>query len=198
MRDSSLFSRRRFLKLTLLGVGGTVAVVAGVGGYLTRTNQYRERYRKLLSLEGHLADIAHTLAEACVPDRPGFPSIEQAEVVNRLDEEMYFVSDGISGDLKAALYLMEMLPLVNGHASRFSRLTTAERRRFLTVASDTQDDTVRAVIANLSSTMRWYYYGHPSTWKAIGYDGPFMNLPEKISEQRLFYAEQVGKLDSAH
>lgn len=198
MRDSSLFSRRRFLKLTLLGVGGTVAVVAGVGGYLTQTNQYRERYGKLLSLDGHLADIAHTLAEACVPDRPGFPSVEQAEIVSRLDEEMYFVSDGISGDLKAAFYLLEMLPLVKGHASRFSRLTTAERKFFLTKASDTTDDTVRAVIANLSAMMRWYYYGHPSTWKAIGYDGPFMNLPEKISEQRRFYAEQVGKPAPAH
>ena len=41
--------------------------------------------------------------------------------------------------------------------------------------------------------MRWYYFGHPSTWNAIGYDGPFMNLPEKRSEQRVLYARLVGK-----
>jgi hypothetical protein len=190
---TKFFAKRRFLKYSLLGVGAVAAVAAGGAGYLTLTNRYRERYGKLLVLDGHLADIVHALAEACVPDRPGFPSVEQAEVVTRLDEEMFFVGDGISGDMKAALYLLEMLPLGKGYASRLSRMAVPERRKFLTEASDTQDDTIRAVVFNLAATMRWYYYGHPSTWKAIGYDGPFMNLPEQRSEQRVFYAALVAK-----
>jgi len=193
VKTTNFFAKRRFLKMTLLGIGGTIAVASGGVGYLTMTNRYRERYGKLLSLDGHLADIVHTLAEASVPDRPGFPTVEQAEIVTRLDEEMYFVSDGISSDLRAAFYLLEMLPLANGYMSRFSRLSVAERRKFLTEASDTTDDTQRVIIFNLPAMMRWYYYGHPSSWKAIGYDGPFMNLPEKRSEQRMHYAALVGR-----
>lgn len=192
MKHSPLFTKRRFLKFSLLGVAGAATLVAGAGAYITQTNRYRQRYGQLFVVDGHLADIAHTLAEACVPNRPGFPDIEQAEVVKRLDEELFFVSDNISSDLKAAFYLLEMFPLAYGHLSRFSRLTVQERKQVLTAASDTQDDTLRAVIANLSAMMRWYYYGHPSTWKAIGYDGPFMNLPEKHSEQRIHYAQLVS------
>jgi hypothetical protein len=192
MKHSPLFTKRRFLKFSLLGVAGAATLVAGAGAYITQTNRYRQRYGQLLVVDGHLADIAHTLAEACVPNRPGFPDIEQAEVVKRLDEELFFVSDNISSDLKAAFYLLEMFPLAYGHMSRFSRLTVQERKQVLTAASDTQDDTLRAVIANLSAMMRWYYYGHPSTWKAIGYDGPYMNLPEKHSEQRIHYAQLVS------
>lgn len=193
MRSTSFFAKRRFLKFTMLGIGGVVAAAAGGVSYLTLTHRYRERYGKLLSLDGHLADVVHTLAEACLPARAGFPTVQQAEVVNRLDEEMFFVSDGISADMKAALYMVEMLPLVQGYTSRFSRLTLPQRRQFLTAASDTQSDTVRAVIFNLAATMRWYYYGHPSTWAVIGYDGPFMNLPEQRGVQRVLYAEWVGK-----
>jgi hypothetical protein len=192
MQHSPLFTKRRFLKFSLLGVAGAATLVAGAGAYITQTNRYRHRYGQLLVVDGHLADIAHTLAEACVPNRPGFPDIEQAEVVKRLDEELFFVSDNISSDLKAAFYLLEMFPLAYGHLSRFSRLTVEERKQVLTAASDTQDDTLRAVIANLSAMMRWYYYGHPSTWKVIGYDGPFMNLPENHSEQRIHYAKLVS------
>lgn len=197
MRQSPFFSKRRFLKFSLLGIGATVATAAGLGAYLTQTHQFRARYGKLLVLDGHLADIAHTLAQACVPTgRPGFPSIEQAEVVQRMDEEFYFVSDSISADIKAAFYLLEMLPFAYGHASRFSRLTLAQRRALLTEATATQDDTVRAVVANLSAIIRWYYYGHPSTWKVTGYDGPFMQLPEQKSEQRLWYAKLTAAPDS--
>lgn len=194
--QTNFFAKRRFLKATLLGVGGVAAIAAGGVGYLTLINRYRERYGKLLSLDGHLADVVHTLAEACVPDLAGFPSVEKAQVVTRLDEEMFFVNDGISSDLRAAFYLLEALPLASGQMSRFSRLTVDERRQFLIDASDTKDDTIRTVIAGLSGMLRWYYYGHPSTWQAIGYDGPFMGLPEKHSEQRLLYARLVGRADS--
>lgn len=193
MEPTKFFAKRRFLKIALLGVGSTVVAAAGGVGYLTLTNRFRSRYGTLLVLDGHLADVVHALAEACVPTATGFPTVEQAEVVTRLDEELYFVSEGISGDLKAALYLLEMLPMTYGHLSRLSRLSVDERRELLTRASGTKDDTVRAVIANLSGLMRWYYFGHPSTWNAIGYDGPFMNLPEKRSEQRVLYARLVGK-----
>ncbi len=196
MKHSPLFTKRRFLKYSLLSIAGAATLVTGAGAYITQTNRYAERYGKLLVLDGHLADIAHTLAEACVPGRPGFPDIEQAEVVKRLDEELFFVSDNIGSDLKAAFYLLEMLPLAYGHLSRFSRLTVEERKKLLTQATDTQDDTVRAVLTNLSAMMRWYYYGHPSTWKVIGYDGPFMGLPEKHSEQRVLYAKLVHETDS--
>ncbi|BEP57063.1 MULTISPECIES: hypothetical protein [unclassified Variovorax] len=193
MRTTTFFAKRRFLKLALIGVGGAVAVAGGGVGYLTQTHRYRGRYGKLLALDDHHADIVHALAEACTPDRPGFPTVEQTEIVARLDEELFFVSDGICSEMKAALYLIEMLPLVSGHVSRLSCMPVAERRAFLAKASETRNDTVRVAVSSLAAAMRWYYYGHPASWNAIGYDGPFMQLPEQHSEQRVFYAELLKK-----
>ncbi|AKU21020.1 hypothetical protein [Massilia sp. NR 4-1] len=195
--QNNFFAKRRFLKIALLGLGGTVAAATGGAAYLTMTHRHRDRYGKLLVLDDHCADIVHALAEASVPVGVAFPTIEQAEVLTRFDEELFFVNEGIGSDLRSAFYLLEFLPLAKGYASRFSRLPVAARRKFLAEACDTRDDTVRAVIFNLPATMRWYYYGHPSSWKAIGYDGPFMNLPEKRSEQRVLYAKLSGRTPRA-
>lgn len=193
IENTPFFAKRRFLKYTLLGLGGTAAAASAGVGYLTMTHRFRQRYGKLLSLDGHLADIVHAIAEASVPNRKGFPSVEDAEIVTRLDEELFFASDYIGNDFRSAFYLLEMLPLAKGRFSRFSRMSVDERRKFLTEVSDTTDDTVRAVVFNLPAVMRLYYYAHPSSWQAIGYDGPFMQLPEKRSEQRVMYAELVGR-----
>lgn len=184
------FSRRRFLKYSLLGLG-TVAGISAVGVSVFLTNHYTEKYGKLLVFNGHLTDILHTFAEAALPIRAGFPTIEEAEVVRRADEEFYFIDADITTDFKAALYLIEALPISQGYFSRFSRLARSERVAFLEKMQNTENDLARVAIANARMVVRLMYYGHSSTWTAIGYDGPFANVSEIVSPQRKHYASLV-------
>lgn len=182
-----VFARRNFLKYSLIGLG-SVAGLAAVGVGVFNTNQYRDKYGKLMVLDGHLADIVHAFAEAAMPVGNGFPTIEEAEVVKRMDEELFFISENIQSDFKAVLYLVELLPFAYGKMSRFSRLSREERIELLEKTADTENDLTRVAVANARMVTRLMYYGHPSSWKAIGYDGPFGNIPEQLSEQRKYYA----------
>lgn len=183
----SVFERRKFLKYSLLGIGGVLGASAlGTGIFLS--NKYSEKYGKLLVFDGHLTDILHAFAEVAVPPaKMGFPSAEEAEVVKRMDEEFFFSNEHIQSDFKAILYLIEAMPIANGYFSRFSRLTKEQQLEFLEKMQNTENDLYRVAIANARMTVRMMYYGHPSTWKAIGYDGPHGGVPEVISEQRLYY-----------
>ncbi|MFN8353342.1 MAG: hypothetical protein U0Y10_02765 [Spirosomataceae bacterium] len=184
------FARRKFLKYSLLGLGGVVGI-GTIGAGIFLSNSFRNNYGKLLVLDGHLADIAHAFAEAALPQGNGFPSIKEATVVQRMDEELFFIDPNIQSDFKAVLYLVEAMPLLEGRFSRFSRLSREQRIAFLEQMQATTNDLYRVAIANARMVVRLMYYGHPSTWKAIGYDGPFGNIPEVLSEQRRYYASLV-------
>lgn len=186
-QNESVFKRRKFLKYTLLSVGGLIGASA-VGTAVFLSNKYDKIYGKLLLFDGHLTDILHAFCEVAMPEpKNGFPTHQEAEVVKRMDEEFYFANEHIQSDFKAVLYLLEAMPIANGYFSRFSRLSPEKRLAFLNKMQNTENDLYRVAIANIRVTTRMMYYGHPSTWKAIAYDGPFGGLPEVESEQRKYY-----------
>ncbi|MBI3396535.1 MAG: hypothetical protein HY042_11910 [Spirochaetia bacterium] len=180
-----VFSRRSFLKASLL-FGGAALATAGATRFLPR-----HHHGKLLSLNGYLADILYALAEVTLPGN-GMPTAEEAGVIQRTDEEITFVSEQIRSDLKAALYFVEVSPLTGGYFGRFSRLTPSERLAFLRAGETGSSDLLRSAISNLRMVILLVYYGHKSTWKKIGYDGPFAGFPEKLSEQRVLYAKETA------
>jgi hypothetical protein len=183
--EQQAFSRRRFLKLALLGGGGLLAA-----GALFRFWP-RKNHGRLLTLNNYLADVIEAFAEVTLPPA-GMPDATTAQVVRRLDEELTFVSEQISSDFIAALYLIEFSPAAYGFFGRMSRLPREKRLAFLQKAGGAGSDLVRAAVANIRMLILYCYYGHPSTWKRIGYDGPFGGFPEKLSEQRRYYREQVA------
>lgn len=50
---------------------------------------------------------------------PGMPNLEEANVMRRLDEELYFVSEEIQEDFHSAVMVLEYLPIFYGHFSFF-------------------------------------------------------------------------------
>ena len=190
-KNEPVFKRRKFLKYSLLGLGGLVGATAiGTGIFLS--NKYDKIHGKLLLFDGHLTDILHAFCEVAMPSsKLGFPTHLEAEVVKRMDEEFFFANKHIQSDFKAVLYLLEGMPIASGYFSRFSRLSIEKRLEFLNKMQNTENDLFRVAIANVRVTTRMMYYGHPNTWKAIGYDGPYANIPEIISEQRAFYKKQT-------
>lgn len=180
------FSRRRFLKLAFIGGGSVLAA-----GALVRFWP-RKAHGRLLALNGYLADVVEAFAEVTLPQN-GMPDATATQVVRRLDEELTFVAEQIRSDFVAALYLVEFSPAAYGYFGRMSRLTPEKRLAFLQKAGGPGSDLVRAAVSNIRMLVMFCYYGHPATWKRIGYDGPFGGLPEKLSEQRLYYRAQVAE-----
>ena len=187
MITSSTFNRRKFLKYTLLGVGGLAGVGAATAAWFT-SNKNQTHYKNLQVLSGHYAEVIEALTTVILPQKPPYPTIAEAQVIQRLDEELFFVDATIQSDFKALIYLLEGMPLAKGYFSRFSRLAINQRKKFLEEMLDTDNDLFRAAIANLRMVVRMIYFGHAATWKIMGYEGPHGNLPEVVSEQRKYYA----------
>jgi hypothetical protein len=174
-------SRRRVLGLSL-GLG---AALLG-GGWAVRASA-RAAPRCLSFDAGQVATL-EALIGAVVPTTPGFPSAADAAVLDRFDEETYFVSPEVRDDIRTAVDVLEYLPLLYGHLSRFSHLTVAERQRVLIAAAQSRFAVPRAVAGSLRMMAHLFYYGHRATWRATGFDGPFARLEPKLSEQRVHFA----------
>ena len=180
------FSRRRFLKLAFIGGGSVLAA-----GALVRFWP-RKAHGRLLALNSYVADVVEAFAEVTLPQN-GMPDATATQIVRRLDEELTFVAEQIRSDFVAALYLVEFSPAAYGFFGRMSRLAPEKRRAFLQKAGGSGSDLVRAAVSNIRMLVMLCYYGHPASWKRIGYDGPFGGFPEKLSEQRQYYRAQVAE-----
>lgn len=188
--------RRHLLKLfaktgALFTVSTTTGVLTGCGienrSSSDKSPVYTTRFGNLLVLDDSHADVLFAFAQACVPSRNN--EILLAGVIQRLDEELYFVSDSIRDDFLLALDVLEYLPLIYGHFSRLSKLPLARREGLLRSLQQTRIDTVSAVLNACRMAVMMMYYGNASSWAAIHYDGPFSRLPPIQSAQRLRYQQ---------
>ena len=175
-------TRKQFIGTLLLG--GTSIVIwkslplSGFKGYY-------------LTLSRWNVETITKIAQALLPQGDGFPSVEQAELNQRLDEELSFCNKAISSDLRDALLLAEWYPFCCGYFSRFSRLSTEHAAHVIETGMKSKNDLVRVVFSNLRVLIFMIYYGHESTYAKIGYDGPFGGFPGRLSEQRKYYAEKT-------
>lgn len=177
--------RRRFLKLlTATSAGGALLPLAACAPEATAPD-------RLLVFSASQAATLAAVAAAVIPPQTGFPTVAQARIVQRMDEELWLSDISIQEDMCAALMVLEWLPLTYGYWGRFSKLEIPAQRAVLTRAMESSVETVRAVGTNLKLVSHFMYFGHPSTWNAIGYDGPFQKLPPIISSQRKAYSLKV-------
>lgn len=188
-------TRRAFLKYGLVASGAVLALGSGANWLMQSPVRHQDHYDTpfgpMLVLTPNQAEIFNALAAVTLPNKPGFPSAEEAQVLRRLDEELYFISASISDDFKLAIDALELLPIAYGQFSRFSKLEAADRLAFLQHTQETGSDTVRMIVANCRMVCLNLYYGHASTWNAIGYDGPFSGMEPKLSAQRRHYAQRI-------
>ncbi|TGL66296.1 hypothetical protein [Leptospira kmetyi] len=178
-------------KLFGFGLGGLLSI--GIGSLFFARSK-NESLPKTLFFSASEVEFLYAYAQTLLPQEPGFPDLEKAEVIRRLDEEFYFVDPGITDDFKSLILILEYLPLVSGYWSRFSKLNEEDRKNFLLSQEGTDSDTIRATLANLKLPVYLVYYGHESSFKAISYDGPFGNPPERLSESRIYYKKMLGEL----
>ncbi|MBM9575739.1 hypothetical protein JWG45_01100 [Leptospira sp. 201903070] len=182
--NSIKLTRKKFILTAILS-----ALLLGSVGFVLRSAQKVKRLFFSRFTEETLSWFAKTI----LPEEEGFPDLEKAEVVSRLDEELFFVDSSISGDFDTAIWILEFLPLRFGYWSRFSKLKREDAKEFLNLALRSETELIRNIVSNIRMVVMLVYYGHKSTWNQIGYDGPFGNFPEKLSESRIYYQSKVRK-----
>ena len=174
---------------------GAGAIVAGAGVALRLTG-----YPPLPGWTGAVlarweAWVLNAAAEALLQTAPGDPAVAAVAAQS-------VVSHRHAGahlrDVHAMLALIEHGTMLGARVTRFTRLAPAERAAFL--------DSLEArggLLAQASSASRDLcllgYYGQPSTWSALGYEGPRVPLssdprgPGRTGVARLRVAGRPGR-----
>jgi hypothetical protein len=167
-------TRRRLLAT---GLGGGALLLLGSGlrwftsGYQLRSGEVA------LGLSVKELCVVRSLVEMFFPASGALPSGVALGVHQRIDEEVWSQPQAMREDLQAALQLIEHAPPLVGFAGRMSSLDVPEREKaFQRLLASDQDVVVQAAVA-LKQMAHLFYYGHPDTWKAIGYDGPWQPQP---------------------
>jgi len=146
---------------------------------------------RLLTFSPEEASIVLAIAEAVTPSDAVFPDIARTQVLRRFDEELFFTSEDVISDIRAAIQLIAWMPLAYGYMSRFQRLDLESRRDVFRRAHNSSVSVFRAASSGLRLMLQLMYFGHDASWQALGYDGSFTHLPQQLSEQRKFYAKAV-------
>ncbi len=133
------------------------------------------------------AALLEHIGRAILPSGAPWPSLRDAEVVQRLDEELLFTDDHTRSEFSLALRGVENLPLLYGYFDRFQHLALDDQRAVMERAEQTRSELIRAATNGVRMAINLVYFGHSATWSAIQYDGPFAQLPQHLSQQRTFY-----------
>ena len=146
------------------------------------------RRGRCLSFDDGQVATLEALIGAVIPTESPFPAATDARVLDRFDEETYFVGAEVREDIRTAVDALDYLPLLYGHFARFGHLPLGARQRVREAAMQSRFALPRAVAGSLRMMAHLFYYGHPATWPATGYDGPFSRIEPILSEQRVEFA----------
>jgi hypothetical protein len=187
-------TRRRLLAA---GLGGGALLLVG-SGLRWFTSGYQLRPGEVaLGLSIKELCVVRALVEMFFPASGALPSGVALGVHQRIDEEVWSQPQAMREDLQAAIQLIEHGSLLLGFPGRMSSLDVATRERaFQRMLTSDQDVVVQAAVA-LKQMAHLFYYGHPDTWKAIGYDGPWQPRPlpaESSARYQSLVASAAGRL----
>jgi hypothetical protein len=180
-------SRRRFLRTSL---GGAAVLTAG-GAIFGRWRPRTDTPSAVLKvLTGREARTLSAVAETMLPPREGFPSLEEVDLIPRIDASMAKLHPDDLSDLKALLGLLEYgAPLVGPTRGFFSALPPAERARYLESWEQSRFALKRTGFAAMKYFVMMYYYDHPRAWGGTGFG--HLVLPDRVlPDEAAFLAEQ--------
>lgn len=180
-------SRRRLLAS---GLGGAVLVCGGGLSWLTLGYRLPEG-EVAIGLSVKELCVVRALVEAMLPAESDLPSGLELGVHVRIDEEVWAGPDAVRADLSAALQLLEHLPPLFGHPGRLTSLSPARRLAFLEQALRHGPQPVVQAVVALKQMVHLFFYVHPRTWAAIGYDGPWVPEARPPASSRA-YAELLA------
>jgi hypothetical protein len=176
-------TRRAVLKAAL--VGGAIAVVGGVAGWL-RTRGYDRGEApptplQSLSLAQYVL-VQHVARRIAAPDDPADARVvtaDVADVAGFVDGYVARMDTALRRDLERLfVYVEHVAPFRFGLTSRFTQLAPDAQDRVLASLEASDIDLLRGGFVGLKSLVFMGYYRDPRTWAQIGYAGPTVNRPD--------------------
>ncbi len=178
--DHPGISRRR-----LLQVGAAGALLVGAAGAISLGGYRLPPGEVALGLSPKGWCVARAITEALLPEDDGLPSGVSLGVHQRLDEEAWASPPQVRDDIESALGLLEHAPILTGRLRRLSRLPVDERLLCFDALCRQRRRLVLAAAVSTKQMLHLFYYAHPATWAATGYQGPFVPEPRPpASSQR--------------
>jgi hypothetical protein len=182
-------TRRRLLAF---GVAGTAALTCGGGlGWLTLGYDLDAGDVPIALSTKELA-VVRAIVDALLPADGDLPSGLSLGVHQRIDEEVWAADDALRADLAASLHLLEHGPVLLGFPGRLTGLSAEQRLDVLERALRSGPTPVVQAVLGLKQMCHLFYFTHPATWDAIGYDGPWISPakppPSAVAYQRLLAA----------
>ena len=163
--DPAAFGRRLGRRRVLMTFGAAAAVVlaARVTGYPALPGWHGE------VLSTWEALVVTAAAEALLP--PAATAAELASIPARVDRYLVGMPPPVRREVHAMLAFIEHGTALSRHVSRFTRLPVAEREAFL-ADLEARGGTTSQAYRGLRDSCMLALYQQPSTWAALGYDGP--------------------------
>ncbi|MCZ8157917.1 MAG: hypothetical protein O9264_17485 [Leptospira sp.] len=177
---SQPIKRKKFL-LGSLGALGVYFVFSPFVGRTVRT----------LFLSKNQSEVLLAYLSAILPQTFSGNDAHKKIVIQRIDEELYFVNESIQSEFYSGILLVEFYPWLLGYWSSFSKLDTRDALECIENGLKSGSLSVRAAFSSVRMLCYLIHYGQKEPWKDIKYDGPFGSFPQKISESRAYYKKQM-------
>jgi hypothetical protein len=179
-------------RTALFGLGGTLALACGGGLARLRTGYALAPGDAAIGLSVKQLAVVRAVVEALLPLDGDLPAGVTVGVHQRIDEEVWAMPDELRSDVRAAVELIEILPLVWGFGGRFSRLSAGDREAAFSRMSTSSLGPVTQAANALKQMSALYYYAADATWPAIGYDGPWVKTPKPPPSSLAYAALRAG------
>src|SRR3954469_7983926 len=159
-------SRRGFLKAGATTTGALLALSAAPGcmsshyEHLVGDETPETLTPKELAVLTSFADRVLTPAD-------GTPVARDARVARRIDRELVFSDGRLTGDVRAALALIEHGPILDLRFRRFTSLAPAEQDAYLDACARSSWSLRRNAFAGLRFLCLFLYYSDNRTWRSI-------------------------------
>jgi hypothetical protein len=138
-----------------------------------------ERFAKLRFLDPEEGYVLERFASRLLPAHPPRPTVEEIELVLRLDREIGWLAENVGADLgrnlERLVRLAEYGPFFIGfHFSRFSRLAPAAQDEYLAAWERHRLASLQMAFRSLRALCVFFFLCDERTWDSLRYAGPWI------------------------
>jgi hypothetical protein len=173
-------NRRSFLRAGLFGSAmltvGNLSLTAPATGERRPARVLDDGERELL------ACIAERMVDT---GEPGAPELRETAALDAMEHALASLDPGLLGQLRWALWLLDMWPaLFELRFTRFRALSAPDRDASLEDWRTSSWTARRRVFYALRNLAMLGYWSQPETWRLIGYGGPWLGKPAGAETRR--------------
>ena len=160
--EEGKLNRRQFVLLSLLAGASSLLIPTGA-----LSGEHSPKVTELLDM----------IADALLPgDRfiPYTPS--ELQISGQIIKGLETLPERMKRELLMAVKVVEVMPLFELKFKRFSAMSPGEREEYFNSWAQSRLSLKRKIFIAMKSAIGFAYFSHPSVWKYIGYEGPWVKV----------------------